>query len=225
MKKLFLAVLLAGSAAFAADTTKAGMDAQRLAKIPERMKALVDKGAIAGAVMLIERHGVVASLDAVGYQDLESKKPMRTDSNFQIMSMTKPVTATGVMILMEEGKLALSDPVEKHLPEFRSQWMIESHSADGKSRTLKRPSRAITIRDLLTHTSGMSGAPPEGAKEIYQRMDMPLKDAVALFSQQPLAFEPGAKWQYSNARIATPGRLLEVVSHQPYSNITANPPD
>src|SRR6266566_2128079 len=216
MKNLFIAALLAGSAAFSADTTKAGMDAQRLAKIPERMKAFVDKGAIAGAVMLIERHGVVASLDAVGYQDLESKKAMRTDSIFQIMSMTKPVTATGVMILMEEGKLALSDPVEKHLPEFRSQWMIESQPADGKSRKLKRPSRPITIRDLLTHTSGMSGAPPEGAKEIYQRMDMPLKDAVAIFSQQPLDFEPGTKWQYSNAGIATLGRIIEVVSDQSY---------
>src|SRR5881628_1950731 len=159
MRKLFTMILLAGVTALAAsfDVAKAGMDAGRLAKIPERMKAFVDKGAIAGAVMLIERHGLVASLDAVGYQDVESKKPMRTDSLFQIMSMTKPVTATGVMILMEEGKLALGDPVEKHLPEFRSQWMIESQSADRKSRALKRPSRPITIRDLLTHTSGMSG--------------------------------------------------------------------
>src|SRR5882724_5533542 len=155
MKKLFLAALLAGSAAFGADAAKAGMDAERLARIPARMKAFVDKGAIAGAVMLIERHGVVASLEAVGYQDLETKKPMRTDSIFQIMSMTKPVTATGIMILMEEGKLALNDPVEKHLPEFRSQWMIESQDS-GKSRRLKRPPRPITIRDLLTHTSGMA---------------------------------------------------------------------
>jgi CubicO group peptidase (beta-lactamase class C family) len=147
---------------------------------------------------------------------VENKKPMRTDSIFQIMSMTKPVTATGIMILMEEGKLALSDPVEKHLPEFRSQWMIESQSADRKSRALKRPSRPITIRDLLTHTSGMSAAPPEGAKEILQRMDMPLKDAVALYSQQPLDFEPGTRWQYSNSGIATLGRIIEVVSDQPY---------
>ena len=90
MIKLFLTVLMAGSTAFAAsyDVAKAGMDAERLAKIPVRMKAFVEKGAIAGAVMLIERHGVVASLDAVGYQDVESKKPMRTDSIFQIMSMT-----------------------------------------------------------------------------------------------------------------------------------------
>jgi CubicO group peptidase (beta-lactamase class C family) len=218
MRKLFLLVLLAGPATFGAsyDVAKAGMDAERLAKIPARMKTFVEHGAIAGAVMLIERHGVVASLDAVGYQDLESKRPMRADSIFQIMSMTKPVTATGVMILMEEGKLALSDPVEKHLPEFRSQWMIESQSADRKTRTLKRPARPITIRDLLTHTSGMAAAPPDGAKEIYQRMDLPLKDAVALFSQQPLDFEPGSKWQYSNAGIATLGRIIEVVSDQPY---------
>jgi CubicO group peptidase (beta-lactamase class C family) len=218
MKKLFLCVCLASSAAFTAsfDVVKAGMDAERLAKIPARMQAFVEKGAIAGAVMLIERHGVLASLDAIGYQDLESKKPMRTDSIFQIMSMTKPVTATGIMILMEEGKLALSDPVEKHLPEFRGQWVIESRSADHASRKLKRPSRPITIRDLLTHTSGMAAAPPEGAKEIYQRMDLPLKDAVALFSQQPLDFEPGAKWQYSNAGIATLGRIIEVAADQPY---------
>src|SRR2546426_549930 len=141
---------------------------------------------------------------------------MRTDSIFQIMSMTKPITAAGIMILIDEGKLSLNDPVDKHLPEFRSQWMIESQSSDHKSRTLKRPSRPITIRDLLTHTSGMAAAPPEGAKELYQRMDMPLKEAVALFSQQPLDFEPGSKWQYSNAGIATLGRIIEVASDQPF---------
>lgn len=215
MKALTLLALLATSTAIAAEATKTGLDAERLAKIPVRMKAFVDKGTIAGAVTLIERHGAVASLEAVGYQDLEAKKPMRTDSIFQIMSMTKPVTATGIMILMEEGKLALNDPVEKHLPEFRSQWMIESQDA-GKSRRLKRPSRPITIRDLLTHTSGMAAPPPEGAKEILQRMDMPLKDAVALYSQQPLDFEPGTKWQYSNSGIATLGRIIEVVADQPY---------
>src|ERR1041385_5022866 len=97
-------------------------------------------------------------------------------------SMTKPVTATGIMILLEEGKLALSDPVEKHLPEFPGQWLIDTQSADNKSRTLKKPSRPITIRDLLTHTSGMPGTPPEGAKDILQHMDLTLKDAVAIYS-------------------------------------------
>jgi CubicO group peptidase (beta-lactamase class C family) len=215
MKTLITIALLA-TPIFAAEAQKTGLDPDRLAKIPARMKVFIDKGSIAGAVTLIERHGAVASLEAVGYQDLEAKKPMRTDSIFQIMSMTKPVTATGIMILMEEGKLALNDPVEKHLPEFRSQWMIESQSDGGISRRLKRPSRPITIRDLLTHTSGMAAAPPEGAKEILQRMDLPLKDAVALYSQQPLDFEPGTKWQYSNSGIATLGRIIEVVADQPY---------
>src|SRR2546421_11409896 len=137
------------------ETGKTDMDPERLAKIPARMKTFVDKGTIAGSVTLVARHGSVASLEAVGFTDLDHKKPMRTDAIFQIHSMTKPVTAAGIMLLMEEGKLALNDPVEKHLPEFRVMWMIESQDP-GKTRTLRRPSRPITIRDLLTHTSGMS---------------------------------------------------------------------
>src|SRR6266536_96829 len=137
------------------DTAKSGMDPERLAKTPARMKSFVDRGTIAGCVTLVSRHGAIASLEAVGYTDLDRKKPMRTDAIFQIHSMTKPITATGIMLLMEEGKLALSDPVEKHLPEFRGMWVIESQDA-GKTRALRRPSRPITVRDLLTHTSGMS---------------------------------------------------------------------
>jgi len=95
------------------------MDPDRLAKIPVRMKSFVDKGTIAGCVTLVSRHGAIASLEAVGYTDLDRKTPMRTDAIFQIHSMTKPVTSVGIMLLMEEGKLALSDPVEKDLPEFR----------------------------------------------------------------------------------------------------------
>ncbi len=131
--------------------SKAGMDPERLARIPARMKEFVEKGTIAGAVMLVARHGVVASLDAVGYQDLESKKPMRTDTIFQIRSMTKSITAVAIMILMEEGRLTLSDPVEKYMPEFQGQMMIDSRDGD-KVLTVKKPSRPITIRDLLTHT-------------------------------------------------------------------------
>ncbi len=103
------------------EISKAGMDPERLARIPARMKEFVEKGTIAGAVTLVARHGVVASLEAVGYQDLESKKPMRTDTMFMIGSMTKSFTGVGVMILVEEGLLSLSDPVEKYLPEFRGQ--------------------------------------------------------------------------------------------------------
>lgn len=202
---------------WAAETggANSGLDPGRLARIPVRMQEFVDAGRVAGVVTLVERHSEVASLEAVGYQDLETKKPMKTDTIFQIMSMTKPVTVTGVMILMEEGRLALSDPVEKHVPEFRGQWMVASRAAGG-TLTMKKPSRPITIWDLMTHTSGMPGGLPEGMRDAYQRFDKTLAEAVAVYSQQPLLFEPGTAWQYSNMGIATLGRIIEIVSHQPF---------
>src|ERR1700730_12125536 len=103
------------------DPAGAGMDAERLARIPVRMKMFVDQGKTAGIVTLLARHGHLALLSAVGYQDRENEVPMRTDTLFQIMSMTKPVTSVGIVMLMEEGRLALVDPVEKYLPEFRGQ--------------------------------------------------------------------------------------------------------
>lgn len=199
---------------YAADAAKAGMNKERLARIPVRMKAFVDQGVVAGAVTLVQRHGVLASLDAVGYEELETKKPMRTDSIFQIMSMTKPVTAVGIMMLVDEGKIAVSDPVEKYLPEFRGLWMVDSRGETTLS--LRRPSRPITIRDLMTHTSGMAPRPPEGLSELYAKMDRTLAEAVAIYAQQPLQFEPGTKWLYSNTGIATLGRIIEVTSGQAF---------
>src|SRR5882672_5939323 len=132
-------------------------DSGRLKQIPERMSAFVEGGTIAGVVTLAMRHGEVASLEAAGFRELETRQPMRADTIFQIASMTKPVTATGVMILAEEGRLALSDPVEKYLQEFRGMWVIDAR--DRSTRTLNRPSRPITIHDLMTHTSGMGDYP------------------------------------------------------------------
>jgi CubicO group peptidase (beta-lactamase class C family) len=216
LRKLAVALALAPLLAAAPpDPQKAGMDADRLARIPVRMRAFVDKGTIAGAVTLVARHGSIAELDAVGWQDIEAKKPMKTDTIFQLMSMTKPITAAGIMMLAEEGKLGLNDPVYRHLPEFRGQWLIESRDGD-KTRNLKRPSRPITIRDLLTHTSGMSGRPPESCGNLLSELNLTLAQAVLLYSQQPLEFEPGTRWQYSNPGIATLGRIIEVVSDQPY---------
>ena len=102
------------------NVSKPGMDSERLARIPAQIKSFVNRGTIPGAVTLIARRGEVVSLDAVGFQDLKSKRPMRADTIFDIRSVTKPVTAIGIMILMEEGKLALNDPVEKYLPEFNA---------------------------------------------------------------------------------------------------------
>jgi CubicO group peptidase (beta-lactamase class C family) len=185
---------------------EAGMDAGRLAKIAPRMKAFVDQGTAAGFVTLIARHGHLAHLEAVGYQDLETKIPMRTDSIFQIMSMTKPVTCTGAMILMEEGRLSLIDPVEKYLPEFKGQQV----NVEG---ALHKPSRPINIRDLMTHTSGMAVG---HAKELEGTSRHTLAEVVSADARLPLNFEPGAKWSYSNTGLATLGRIIEVVSGEPY---------
>lgn len=215
---LFIALLLVlpvYSQAPTVNPSKAGMDAERLARIPLRMKAFVERGSIAGAVTLVARHGAIAELDAVGYQDLENQKPMRTDSIFQIMSMTKPVTAVAIMILAEEGKVVLSEPVETYLPEFRGLWVNES-GATASERRQVRPTRAITLRDLLTHTSGMLSVPPPGAGNLMIDMHLSLAEAVTIYSQQPLQFQPGTRWQYSNPGIATLGRIVEVVSGMPF---------
>lgn len=189
--------------------TNAGMDPERSARIPARMKEFVDSGVIAGAVTLVARHGEVVSLKAVGYQDLETKTPMRTDSIFQIRSMTKPITAVGIMILLEEGRLLLSDPVEKYVPEFQDQLVVDKREGE-KVLTTKKPSRPITIMDLLTHTSGV---PPDFTPD---KPDKTLAEHVAIGSQEPLEFEPGTKFLYSDAGFATLGRIIEVASGQPY---------
>lgn len=187
---------------------KAGMDPDRLARIPARLQEFVDSGTIAGAVTLVARQGKVVSLEAVGYQHLETKTPMRTDSIFQIRSMTKPITAVGIMILLEEGRLLLSDPVDKFVPEFRDQTVVAKREGE-KVLTTKKPSRPITIMDLLTHTSGM----PWPAS--YRPLKT-LAEHVAVLPREPLEVEPGAKFLYTDAGFDTLGRIIEVASGQPY---------
>ncbi|MBI5280950.1 MAG: beta-lactamase family protein [Candidatus Solibacter usitatus] len=203
-----LAALVLLAAPPAPDPAKAGMDPAQLQKIAPRMKTFVDQQAVAGTVTLLMRKGALAHLEAAGWQDIEVRKPMRTDTIFQIMSMTKPFTGAAIMLLADEGKLSISDPVERILPEFCGQWMIASE-ANG-TRTLKKPARPITIRDLMTHTSGLPGAP--AIADVMVKMNRTLADAVLLYSQQPLEFEPGTRWAYSNAGIATLGRIVEVLS-------------
>ena len=200
-------------------SSKAGMDPERLARITARMKEFVEKGTIAGAVTLVARHGVVAHLEAVGYQDLETKKPMRTDTIFNIASMTKSLTAVGIMILLEEGRLTLTDPVEKHLPGFRDQMMVDRREGD-KVLTLKKPSRPITIRDLLTHTSGMPGDDkprPKELTDLFSKTSFPeLAEVVAIRSREPLEFEPGTKYHYSSRGFGTLEFIIESITGQAY---------
>jgi CubicO group peptidase (beta-lactamase class C family) len=139
---------------------------------------------------------------------------MRKDALFRIASMTKPITAIGIMILVDEGKLSVDDPVEKYLPEFRGQQLVVSR--EGDTVTLKKPSRSITVRDLLTHTSGLTGRLPDGLADLYARRNRTLAEAVMAFSQRPLEFEPGTRWAYCNPGIDTLGRIIEVVSGDSY---------
>ena len=192
-----------------------GMDPAVLQRIPKRMQELVDAGVLSGTVTLVQRHGAVASLEAVGWADIEAKKPMKADTIFQVMSMTKPFVGTAIMMLADEGKLAIGEAVEKHLPEFRGQLVMAQKNDDG-SLLLKKPARVITIHDLMTHSSGMSYLPPAGIKELNTTMERTLADAVLLYSQMPLEFEPGSKWQYSNLGIAILGRIIEVRSGMPF---------
>jgi CubicO group peptidase (beta-lactamase class C family) len=189
-------------------------DRQRLAQIPAKMQAFVDQGVISGAVTVVGRHDGILCYDAVGKRDLAAGLPMTKDTLFRIASMTKPITALGLMLLVDEGRLAIDDPVEKHLPEFCGQMLVASRTAD--LVTLKKPARKITLRDLLTHTSGLPGRYPPGCADLLLKRNHTLAEAIMAQSQRPLEFEPGSKWAYCNAGIDTLGRVIEVVSGQAY---------
>jgi CubicO group peptidase (beta-lactamase class C family) len=198
------------------DPGAAGMNADRLARIPVRMKEFVTAGKTAGVVTLVARHGHVASLEAVGYQNLEEKTPMRTDTIFRLASVTKPVTCAGIMILVDEGRVSLIDPAEKYLPEFKGLKLNPCGTRAGYNCSLVTPSRPVNILDLMTHTSGLPGSAP--AREAPPNT---LAESVAAVSRASLLFEPGTAWNYSNIGIAALGRIIEVVTGQPYDRFLA----
>ena len=205
---------LIGLWVMASVATAASMDEARLALIPQRMNEFVAKGQIAGAVTLVEHQGKIVQLSATGFADVANKTAMRTDTIFEIMSMTKPFTGAAIMMLVEEGRLAISDPVETILPEFRGLQLLEN----GK---LRPPLRKITIHDLMTHTSGLPEFGPPALANIYTLMNRSLAEVTLLNSQLNLKFEPGTQWQYSNTGLAALGRIVEVVGGQPYEQFLA----
>jgi len=192
------------------------MNPARLARIPIRMQEFVSAGKTAGVVTLVARHGHVASLEAIGYQDLESKTAMRTDTIFRLASVTKPVTCAGIMMLVDEGRLSLIDPAEKFLPEFKGLKLNPCGTRAGYNCELVTPSRPIDILDLMTHTSGLPGGVTGGGAP-----PATLAESVAAVRGATLLFEPGTAWNYSNIGIAALGRIIEVVAAQPYDRFLA----
>jgi CubicO group peptidase (beta-lactamase class C family) len=192
-------------------------DPAKLARIGPRMQRFVDEHQTAGAVTVVGTAKGTLSVEAVGELRLGGPA-MPKDALFRIASMTKPITAVGILILADEGKLSVEDRVEKHLPEFRGQMLVAERGSD--RLVLKKPARPITLRDLLTHTSGLPGYPP-GFANIYRKDGRTLADGALALSQRPLEFEPGSRWAYSNSGIDTLGRVIEVVSGQDYEKFLA----
>jgi len=199
------------------DAAAAGMDPARLAHIHGKMRAYVDEGTAAGFVTIVVRHGHVASLDAVGYQDREAKIPMRTDTIFRIASMTKSFTVAGVMVLVDEGRLSLLDPVEQFLPEFKGMKVNPcSMSAGNASCETVDAARPITVLDLMTHTSGLPGQGAQGPEPFKS-----LAERVSVGAHVPLLAQPGTKWIYSQIGYAALGRMIEVLSGKRYEEFLA----
>ena len=167
----------------------------------------VDAGELAGVVVLVSDKERDLAIEAVGFADVANRTPMRADTVFWIASISKPVTAAALMVLVDDGKVGLDDPVTKYLPEFKDQWVVSQRMPD--KLTLTRPARPVTIRHLLSHTSGM---PFKSALEDPTLDALPLRDRVRGYAMTPLQSEPGDKYEYSNAGINTAGRVIEVVS-------------
>lgn len=170
-----------------------------LDSIPGHMREEIVQNEVPGAVTVVAARDSVLRMDAQGWADPEHKSPMRVDSIFWIASMSKPITATAVLMLMEEGKLSLDDPIAKYIPELGGL-----KTADGKTQR-------ITLKHLLTHTSGMGEPTDEEAKAARN-----LAELIPAFASKPLAFEPGTKWKYCQSGINTLGRIVEIVSGEPF---------
>lgn len=179
----------------------------------EALLPYVAKKELAGAVTLVATRDRVLDVTTVGYADVAARKPMQPDNLFWIASMSKPMTGLAVMMLVDEGKIRLEDPVEKYLPEFKDQKLAEKK--DGKQVGLKDPARPITVRDILCHTSGLPFKSPVEQPTLDA---LPLADAVKSYAKEALLFEPGTDFLYSNAGINTSARILEVVSGQRYED-------
>jgi len=215
-----------------ASPNELGLSSQRLERIGAAIQRSIDEGRIAGAVSLVARHGKIAYLKAFGMADRETKTPMRTDSIFRICSMTKPITSVAVMMLYEEGRLTLNEPVSDFIPEFKNTKVLDPPYSQDKTSppgALVEAKRPVTILHLLTHTSGLTYQWNPRLGKAYRdagigsgllQQEGTIGEAVKKLASIPLLFQPGDAWEYSLADDVL-GYLVEVVSGMPVDKFFA----
>ncbi|PWI14202.1 serine hydrolase [Streptomyces sp. Act143] len=204
------------------DPSEVGLDAKALDRLDQHVAHYVDEGRLPGFLVAVARGGRVAHLTTHGHRDLAAGLPVTSDTLWRIYSMTKPVASVAALLLVEEGKLSLDDPVARHVPAFADVQVYESGSgADTRTRP---PARPVLVRHLMTHTAGLTFASyrahPVDALYREAHLDSSvvpgstLAETVDVYASLPLQFEPGTQWNYSVATNVL-GRVIEVVSGQP----------
>ena len=190
----------------ATDLQSHGVTQNQIESLAGIMRQAVQQDQIAGSSFLVAHKGEIVFREAFGYADIESKRPFTTDELLPIASVSKPFMASVVMVLVEQGKVNLNDPVEKYLPEFKGVRVEGSPS----------PARPMTIRHLLSHTAGFwgnRGITPE-KMDLIRNFERPLTEAVNGIAEYDLVYEPGTKWIYSGTGYCVLGRVAEVALGQ-----------
>ena len=222
----FLLLVLLTTAAGAADLPTAkpesvGMSSQRLGKLKSEMQALVDRNQLPGVVTMVAKDGKVVEFDVAGKRDVESGAPLQKDSIFRIYSMSKPITGVAMMMLFEEGKWQLNDPVSKHIPEFANLKVAKVNPQSG-AVTQVAPDHPMTMRELMSHSGGLTygvfGSTP--VDKMYTDVNVLDRDAtlqamIDKLGKIPLLHQPGERWHYS-VSVDVQGYLVEKLSGQPF---------
>jgi CubicO group peptidase (beta-lactamase class C family) len=211
--------LLIGRELPTASPEQVGLSAEKLAAARAALQKLVDDERIAGGIVVVARRGKVAQFEACGLMDIESERPMKHDTIFRIYSMSKPITSVAAMILFEEGKLKLDDPVFKYIPEFKGSRVVTDQNTEEISTVPAK--REMTVRDLMRHTSGLTYGifGNTNVDKLYRKSaqlsgsSVRLEDMAKNLAPIPLLYQPGIRWHYSVSTDVL-GRVVEVASDQ-----------
>jgi CubicO group peptidase (beta-lactamase class C family) len=213
-------VLAAGHELPAAKPESVGMSSERLARLDEGMKKLVDQGRLSGVVTMVSRHGKVVAFNATGKRDIAANAPMQKDSIFRIYSMSKPITGVAMMMLFEEGKWQLNDPVAKYIPEFAN---VKVYATDANNNMmLKDQAHPMTMRELMSHTAGFtygffSNTPVDKLQREADVLNVnnTLDEFIKRMAKLPLNAQPGTEWHYS-VGVDIQGYIVQKLSGMPF---------